>query len=224
MTRIGNEIKALRSEIPVGVKLVAVSKFHPVSAIYEAYNAGQRLFGESRVQELMAKISELPNDIQWHFIGHLQTNKIKHLIGKTAMIESVDSQKLLDLIDEESCKVGVITKVLLQVHVAQEDTKFGFMPDELRDYFRLKHYENLKNTHICGIMGMASNTDDEVRIRSDFREIAKLFTEIKTEISPALRGFDQISMGMSGDWKLAIEEGSTMVRIGSQIFGSRLYK
>lgn len=224
MTRIGNEIKALRNEIPVGVKLVAVSKFHPVSAIYEAYNAGQRLFGESRVQELMAKISELPNDIQWHFIGHLQTNKIKHLIGKTAMIESVDSQKLLDLIDEESCKVGVITKVLLQVHVAQEDTKFGFMPDELRDYFRLKHYESLKNTHICGIMGMASNTDDEVRIRSDFREIAKLFTEIKTEISPDLRGFDQISMGMSGDWKLAIEEGSTMVRIGSQIFGSRLYK
>lgn len=220
---IKSEIEQLHSIIPQGVKLVAVSKFHPVSMIQEAYNAGQRVFGESRVQELHEKIPQLPSDIEWHFIGHLQTNKVKYLIGKTALIESVDSEKLLDLIDSESRKAGVVTRILMQVHVAREETKFGFTPDELIEYFKCKRYEKLTNTHICGVMGMASNTDDEARVRADFKQIADIFSEIRTMEGSDLRGFDQLSMGMSHDWKLAVEAGANIVRIGSLIFGEREY-
>lgn len=213
----------LKREIPEGVALVAVSKFHPASMIREAYYAGQRRFGESRVQELLEKIPQLPEDIEWHFIGHLQTNKVKQLIGKTSLIESVDSERLLDLIDSESRKAGVVTRVLMQVHVAKEETKFGFLPDELIAYFKDRKFEKLTNTHICGVMGMASNTDDMARVRADFAEIRELFRTIVSDESLGLRGFDQISMGMSHDWQLAIEEGATIVRIGSLIFGERIY-
>lgn len=220
---VAEEIIKLREEIPEGVSLVAVSKFHPASMIREAYDVGQRLFGESRVQELLEKSPLLPEDIEWHFIGHLQTNKVRQLIGKVALIESVDSEKLLALIDSESRKAGVVTNVLMQVHVAAEETKFGFLPEELMSYFKDKRFENLTNTHICGVMGMASNTSDMSRVRADFAEIRRIFREISEDNSLGLRGFDRVSMGMSHDWRIAVEEGSTSVRIGSLIFGEREY-
>ncbi len=220
---VAEEIIKLREEIPEGISLVAVSKFHPASMIREAYDVGQRLFGESRVQELLEKIPLLHEDIEWHFIGHLQTNKVRQLIGKVALIESVDSEKLLALIDSESRKAGVVTNVLMQVHVAAEETKFGFLPEELMSYFKDKRFENLTNTHICGVMGMASNTSDMSRVRADFAEIRRIFREISEDNSLGLRGFDRVSMGMSHDWRIAVEEGSTSVRIGSLIFGEREY-
>lgn len=223
MADIAFEIRKLRDEIPQGVTLVAVSKFHPVEALRQAYDAGQRCFGESRVQELLEKIPQLPDDIRWHFIGHLQTNKVRQIIGKTALIESVDSVRLLDLIDKESKRAGVISNVLLQVHVAREETKFGFLPDEIIEYFDSRAFESLEATHICGIMGMASNTDDMNRVREDFRNIYSVFRTIQDKAIPDLRGFDIVSMGMSGDWKIAVEEGSDMIRIGTRIFGERQY-
>lgn len=223
MENVKLNIQRLRDEIPEGVELVAVSKFHPAAMIEAAYEVGQRLFGESRVQELLQKIPVLPADIKWHFIGHLQTNKVKQIIGKVALIESVDSEKLLNLIDAESRKAGVVTRVLMQVHVAKEETKFGFSPEELLEYFNARKFEALTNTHICGVMGMASNTDDEERVRADFKAIADIYRTIATDESLGLRGFDQVSMGMSGDWPIAVEEGATMVRVGSTIFGSRGY-
>ncbi|MDE6084642.1 MAG: YggS family pyridoxal phosphate-dependent enzyme [Muribaculaceae bacterium] len=220
---VKENIESILSEMPQGVSLVAVSKFHPSEAIMEAYMAGQRLFGESRVQELLKKIPELPEDIKWHFIGHLQTNKLRQIIGKTAMIESVDSERLLEMIDKESEKAGVVTNVLMQIHVAEEETKFGFSPEELEEYFVNRRFENLKSTHICGVMGMATNTDDPERVADDFLRIASMFKKIKEEIAPDLRGFDTLSMGMSGDWKIAVKEGSNLVRVGSAIFGQRDY-
>jgi pyridoxal phosphate enzyme (YggS family) len=220
---ISDEIKRFHDELPQGVELVAVSKFHPCESIMEAYNAGQRIFGESRVQEFLAKIPQLPADIEWHFIGHLQTNKVKMLIGKTAMIQSVDSLRLLKLIDDESRKAGVTTRCLVQVHVAQEETKFGFSPEELIEYFESRGFESLTNTQICGVMGMASNTDDEARIRADFKQIADTFKTIRDKESLGLQGFEVISMGMSGDYHIAIEEGSTHIRVGTTIFGNRNY-
>lgn len=208
--------------LPEGVNLCAVSKFHPAEAVKEAYNAGQRIFGESRVQELLEKIKALPEDIKWHFIGHLQTNKVRQLIGRTSLIESVDSVRLLDLIDKESEKAGVVTNVLMQLHVAREETKFGFYPEELLEYFTAREFEKLRATHICGVMGMASNTDDMVRVREDFRTIADVRKRI-LEAAPDLRGFDIVSMGMSGDWQIAVEEGANLVRIGTAIFGERQY-
>lgn len=220
---IASEIHKLQAELPEGVRLVAVSKFHPAEAVAEAYAAGQRLFGESRVQELLQKIPLCPSDIQWHFIGHLQTNKVRQLMGKTALIESVDSERLLELIDSESARAGVVTRVLMQVHVAREETKFGFWPDELLEYFRARKFETLKATHICGVMGMASNTDDMERVRADFRAIADVFRAIRDDSALALRGFDTLSMGMSGDWPVAVEEGASLVRVGTRIFGPRQY-
>ena len=220
---ITSEIKELHAELPEGVRLVAVSKFHPVEAVAEAYAAGQRLFGESRVQELLQKIPLCPSDIQWHFIGHLQTNKVRQLIGKTALIESVDSERLLELIDRESERAGVVTRVLMQVHVAREETKFGFWPEELLDYFKARRFESLKATHICGVMGMASNTDDVERVRADFRAIAGVYHAVRDDGALGLRGFDTLSMGMSGDWPIAVQEGSSLVRVGTRIFGPRQY-
>lgn len=222
MVDVQANINRVLSEIPAGVRLVAVSKFHPVEKLMAAYEAGQRRFGESRVQELLAKEPQMPADVEWHFIGHLQTNKVKQLVGKTSLIESIDSERLLDIVDQESRKAGVTTRVLMQVHVAREETKFGFWPEELLDYFRARKFENLTNTHICGVMGMASNTDDEQRVSEDFAAIAKVYGDI-LELCPDLRGFDTLSMGMSGDWPLAVEHGSNMVRIGTAIFGEREY-
>lgn len=201
---------------------MAVSKFHPVEKLMAAYEAGQRRFGESRVQELLAKEPQMPADVEWHFIGHLQTNKVKQLVGKASLIESIDSKRLLDIVDQESRKAGVTTRVLMQVHVAREETKFGFWPEELLDYFRARKFENLTNTHICGVMGMASNTDNAERVSQDFAAIAEVYKEI-LRLCPDLRGFDTLSMGMSGDWPLAVEHGSNMVRIGTAIFGEREY-
>lgn len=220
---ISENLRIIREEIAAGVELVAVSKFHPVESLLEAYRAGQRCFGESRVQELLMKEKELPADIKWHFIGHLQTNKVKQIVGKTSLIESVDSERLLRLIDSESAKAGVMTKVLMQVHVAREETKFGFYPEELYDFFRSRGFESLTNTHICGIMGMASNTDDKERVRADFRNIAAIYRNIADDKDLGLRGFDCLSMGMSGDWPIAVEEGANIIRIGTAIFGEREY-
>ena len=220
---ISDEIKRFHDELPQGVELVAVSKFHPCESIMEAYNAGQRIFGESRVQEFLAKIPQLPADIEWHFIGHLQTNKVKMLIGKTAMIQSVDSLRLLKLIDDESRKAGVTTRCLVQVHVAQEETKFGFSPEELIEYFESRGFESLTNTQICGVMGMASFTDDEAKVRAEFKAIKSTFERLKNEVFDGCDYFCEVSMGMSGDYPIAIEEGATIVRIGSSIFGVRNY-
>lgn len=218
---IAQRLAAVRNTLPQqGVTLVAVSKFHPVEQLREAYDAGQRIFGESRVQELLDKIGRMPDDVAWHFIGHLQTNKVRALMGRCALIESVDSERLLELIDRESERAGVVTRVLLQVHVAAEETKTGFLPDELMDYFERRAFESLRATHLCGIMGMATNTDDTDRIRRDFTEISRLHRRI-LETAPDLRGFDTVSMGMSDDRDIAIECGSTMVRIGTDIFGPR---
>lgn len=221
---IAEEIRRFHAALPAGVRLVAVSKFHPAEAIREAYEAGQRLFGESRVQELAVKVPELPDDIRWHFIGHLQTNKVKKLISlHPAMIESIDSLRILEAVDEAAAAEGITARVLMQVHVAREETKFGFYPEELLEFFRSRGFESLKATHICGIMGMASNTDDVERVRADFRTIHELYESIASDSSLGLTGFDTLSMGMSGDWRIAVEEGSDMIRVGSAIFGPRNY-
>lgn len=221
MTEIEQNLARIRSTLLEGVELVAVSKFHPAEAIREAYDAGQRLFGESRVQELQTKVPVLPVDISWHFIGHLQTNKVRPLLRlRPAMIESVDSQRLLDAIDAEAERQGIVQRVLMQVHVAREETKTGFLPEELLDYFRSRRFEHLKATHICGVMGMASNTDDMERVRADFQAIAATKRAI-AEAAPDLRGFDVLSMGMSHDYLIAMQEGATLVRVGSAIFGER---
>jgi pyridoxal phosphate enzyme (YggS family) len=221
---ISLRLNAVRSNLPAGVELVAVSKFHPIEALREASVAGQRLFGESRVQELAQKVTELGSEqFCWHFIGHLQTNKVRQLLRlRPALIESVDSVKLLDEIDREAAKQGIIQRVLMQLHVAREETKFGFYPEELLSWFRARNFENLKAVHICGVMGMASNTDDRQRIEADFRAIRSTFDEIM-QLCPDLRGFDTVSMGMSDDYPIAISCGSTLVRVGSAIFGPREY-
>lgn len=217
--RIGEIDRQLEN---TGASLVAVSKFHPVEAIREAYEAGQRMFGESRVQELIEKVPALPSDIRWHFIGHLQTNKVRALLPHVSLIESIDSVRLLELVDKEALKAGLTAKVLMQVHVAREETKTGFLPEELLGYFRARGFETLKATHICGVMGMASNTEDMDRVRADFKAIRGIFDEI-LELCPDLRGFDTVSMGMSGDWPMAVKYGSTLVRVGTSIFGPREY-
>lgn len=224
MTTIQARLDAVRESLPGGVGLVAVSKFHPVEALGEAHEAGQRLFGESRVQELAAKVAELgAEDYCWHFIGHLQTNKVRQLLRlRPALIESVDSVRLLEEIDREALRQGVVQNVLMQLHVAREETKFGFSPDELLDWFAARGFENLRATHICGVMGMASNTDDNLRVEADFRAIREVYDKILA-MCPDLRGFTTVSMGMSDDYPLAVRCGSTLVRVGSAIFGPREY-
>lgn len=226
-TGIARRINDIKSTLPQGVELVAVSKFHPLETIVEAYRGGQRLFGESRVQELQAKLGELPEDeaadLRWHFIGHLQTNKVRQLLRlRPALIESVDSERLLAAIDKEAEAQGIIQPVLLQVHVAREETKTGLSPEEFEAFFKERRFETLKATHICGVMGMASNTDDAERVRADFKAIRSLF-DFAITTCPDLRGFSEVSMGMSGDYPVAVEEGATMVRVGSAIFGERTY-
>lgn len=223
MYDVAKNLHKVLDQLPKGVRLVAISKFHPKEYLSAAYAEGQRIFGESHEQELAKKVADLPKDIEWHFIGHLQTNKVRQLIGKTALIESVDSERLLELIDRESERAGVVTRVLMQVHVAREETKFGFWPEELLDYFKARRFESLKATHICGVMGMASNTDDVERVRADFRAIAGVYHAVRDDGALGLRGFDTLSMGMSGDWPIAVQEGSSLVRVGTRIFGPRQY-
>ncbi|MDE5988891.1 MAG: YggS family pyridoxal phosphate-dependent enzyme [Duncaniella sp.] len=220
---VTENLQKLNRIIPQGVTLVAVSKFHPLEALAEAYEAGQRVFGESRALELDAKAAQLPEDIEWHFIGHLQTNKVKKVVARAAMIHSVDSDRLLQAIDAEAVKAGRRTGVLLQLHVAREETKFGFTPAELLDFVTPRLVESLKGVEIRGVMGMASNVDDDERIRADFREIRAVFDRLKTTVFASSSRFDTVSMGMSHDWPIAVEEGSTMVRVGTSIFGEREY-
>lgn len=221
MEPIGTRLEKIRATLPQGVSLVAVSKFHPAEAVLEAYAAGQRLFGESRAQELTAKAATLPADIRWHFIGHLQTNKVKPVVAAASLIESIDSERLLMAVDREAERQGKRMDVLLQVHVAREETKFGFSPEELLNLIRRRVFENLKAVHICGLMAMASNTDDTDRVRDDFMKVSALRDEVM-RIAPDLRGFDILSMGMSHDYMTAIECGSNMVRVGTAIFGERV--
>lgn len=221
MEQIRHNLRACIDSLPEGVALVAVSKFHSIEAIQAAYSEGQRIFGESRAVELVEKAKHLPDDINWHFIGHLQTNKVRMIIPHVSLIQSVDSERLLRLINAEAARINRSVDVLLQVHVAQEDTKFGFSPDELINLISAAKTEELSNVHIVGIMGMASNTDDENRIKKDFAEIKSTFDKAKALIKHNSDNFNIISMGMSDDHQLAIREGSNMVRIGSSIFGER---
>jgi len=221
MKNILSQYNEVKSTIPDGVKLVAVSKFHSADKIQIVYDGGQRIFGESRVQELCEKVHALPDDIQWHFIGHLQTNKVKFIIPFVSLIHGVDSFHLLREINKESAKVGRVTNCLLQMHVAQEETKFGFSTTELQEMLRSEEFSTLKNVSIRGLMGMASNTDNMQQVREEFRLLKQLFDQTKAQFFGD--EFCELSMGMSHDYPIAIEEGSTMVRIGTSIFGEREY-
>ena len=206
--------------LPDRVVLVAVSKTHPVEAIAEAYAAGQRIFGESRPQEMRVKYDVLPKDIEWHMIGHLQTNKVKYIAPFVTLIHSADSARLLATIDAEAAKCGRIIDVLLEIHVAAEESKSGWLPAELNDYMCSGEWRRLHNIRFRGVMGIATNTDDEWRIRQDFEALAAYKEQLSAYFE---EDFDIVSMGMSDDYPVAIECGSTMVRVGSRIFGVRDY-
>ncbi len=218
---IAENIARISASLPSGTRLVAVSKLKPVDDIMEAYNAGQRLFGENYATELRDKAAVLPQDIQWHFIGHLQSKQLKYYIPFVSMIHGVDSLEHLEDVEKAAAKVGRVVDVLLQVHVAQEETKFGFLPEELENsQFSILNFQFVR---ICGVMGMASHTDDEARVRADFRAIRSIFDRLKAGPFADHPEFKEVSMGMSHDWHIAVEEGSTLVRIGSSIFGPRDY-
>ncbi len=222
---IRENIQTIKSELEVlGVKLVAVSKTKSKEEIMEAYEAGQRVFGENHVQELVEKQEALPKDIQWHLIGHLQTNKVKYIAPFIHLIESVDSMKLLQEINKQALKNNRVIDCLLQVYIADEDTKFGLGYDELIELLRSEEFKELQNVRIVGLMGIATNTEIERQINEEFKELAVLFTGIKQSYFRKDEYFKEISMGMSSDYKLAIENGSTMVRLGSTIFGKRIIK
>lgn len=220
---ISENIKRIKASLPEGVRLVAVSKFNPVESIEEAYSVGQRLFGESHAQELVPKAQTLPKDIKWHFIGHLQTNKVKYIVPYVACIESVDSLKLLKEIDKQAAKCGRVVNCLLQFHVAQEETKFGFTLDECREMLRSPEFEALRNVRIAGVMGMASITDNDAQVEREFREVAGIFATLKQEFFNTNETFSEISMGMTHDYPIAIKCGATLIRVGSGIFGERMY-
>ncbi len=216
---VSSRLSEIRATLPEGVTLVAVSKFHPAEAVMEAYDAGQRIFGESRVQELVAKYETLPKDIEWQMIGHLQTNKVRAIMPFVSLIQSVDSARLLECIDREAARCGRTIDCLLEIHVAQEETKSGWDYGELKTYLQSDAFAQLHNICIRGIMGMATNTDDAAVVRSDFGRLAA----IKDELAPMFGAdFDILSMGMSDDYPIAVDCGSTMVRIGSSIFGARV--
>ena len=221
MSGIAENIISLKKELPEGVKLVAVSKTKPVSDILVAYNAGQRIFGENRVQELISKKDLLPDDIEWHLIGHLQSNKVKFIVPFISMIHSVDSFKLLKEINTEANKISRKVDYLLQFHIAAEETKFGFDMEEVVSMISSTGFSLLDSVRICGVMGMATFTEDERQVRNEFRYLADCFKELKSKFFTENDSFREISMGMSGDYKLAIEEGSTIIRLGSIIFGER---
>ena len=215
---VHENLSKLLASLPDGVKLMAVSKFRPVETIRTAYDAGQRLFGENRVQELVAKQPGLPDDIEWHFIGTLQTNKVKYIAPFVSMIQSVDSLKLMQEINRQAGKYNRSIRVLLEVHIAEEDSKHGFTADECRTLFLDGIAAQFENLQFCGLMGMATFTDDTERIRHEFRTLRVLFDEIKSLPATDQSLFTELSIGMSDDYLIAIEEGSTMVRIGSALF------
>jgi PLP dependent protein len=217
---IAKQIHNITNSLPEGVRLIAVSKMHTPEHIQEAYNAGQRDFGENKVQELCGKYEVLPKDIRWHLIGHLQTNKVKYIAPFVHLIHSIDSFKLLETVNKEAIKRNRIVNCLLQVHIASEETKFGFLPEELQNMLRTEPWQTLRNIRICGLMGMATNTEDDTQIEREFASLSALFVRIKEELLPESY-FCELSMGMSDDYPLAIKAGSTMIRVGSSIFGVR---
>lgn len=224
MSEIAANIIALKQSLPSSVRLIAVSKTKPVADIMEAYNAGQRCFGENRVQEILNKNDHLPPDIEWHLIGHLQSNKVKYIVPFISMIHSVDSLKLLTVINSEALKINRTVDVLLQMHIASEETKFGFSTEEIEAMMASSEFAGLRSVRICGLMGMATFTSDIVQVQKEFRSLAGLFNYMKNKYFPSDEQFREISMGMSGDYEIAVKEGSTMIRVGSLIFGERSKK
>ncbi len=223
MTSIQAAIASIKSELPESVHLIAVSKTHPAEYIKEAYEVGQRDFGENKVQEMTEKAEALPTDIRWHMIGHLQTNKVKYMARYVYMIHSIDSPKLLETVNKEAQKAGRTIKCLLQVHVAKEETKFGFAPEALLSFLDEGSYKQLSNVSICGLMAMATNTEDEREVECEFELARKLFEDVQKRYFAESPEFKELSMGMSGDYAIAMKHGSTYVRIGSKIFGQRDY-
>lgn len=221
MKTITSSIRQLKATLPENVTLVAVSKLHPAGAIEEAYAAGQRVFGESKAQELTAKYEQLPKDIEWHFIGHLQTNKVKYIAPFIHTIQTIDSLKLLQKVDEQAALCGRNIRVLLQIHIALETEKFGFSPDECRELLRSGALSSCQHITICGLMGMATFTDDKAQVLKEFDGLRTLFDAFKRDFFTGNASFSELSMGMSQDYSLAVSAGSTMVRIGGLIFGER---
>lgn len=217
---IEENLSKINRELPSGVKLVAVSKYHPLEAILEAYQAGQRAFGENRPQELQLKAVQLPQDIEWHMLGHLQTNKLKMVLPYVSLVQSVDSVHLLDAINDWGHVNDKVISVLLELHIGAEQTKQGFHEEEILEI--LFNSEKYRNIRFCGLMGMASHTDDEEVINADFERIDS-FMAYLVDLFPELESFNQLSIGMSDDWAIAVRHGSTMVRIGTAIFGERQY-
>lgn len=220
---ISDNLKRLKAEIPEGVTLVAVSKFHPVEQVMEAYDVGQRDFGENIVQELRGKQEAMPKDIRWHFIGHLQTNKVKYIAPYVNLIHSIDTLHLLAEVNKQALKNNRVIDCLLQIHVAAEETKFGFSIDECRQMLKEGEWRKFTGVRLCGMMCMASNTPDENRVHSDFRQVYNFFQEVKADYFADKPEFAIRSYGMSHDWRIAISEGSNMVRVGTAIFGPRQY-
>ena len=217
---IESSLNTIKNELPSTVKLVAVSKFHPVEKLTEAYNAGQRVFGENRPQEFAAKVPLMPSDVEWHFIGHIQTNKLKLVLPHAYMVHSIDSQHLLDAVEDWGRAQGRQTRVLLELHLGSEETKHGFTEKEISDI--LSDWEKYPEVVFCGLMGMATNTDDAEVIKSEFARIASFKNEMKAN-NPSIRSFTELSIGMSDDYRIAVEAGSTIVRVGTAIFGKREY-
>ena len=223
MTDIQQRLQQILTTLPQGVRLVAVSKFHPEKQLMEAYEAGQRIFGESHEQELARKVKSLPSDIEWHFIGHLQTNKVKYIAPFISMIEAVDSLKLLREIEKQAAKANRVVRVLLELHIAEEATKYGLTLDACRQLLANGEWRQMEHIHICGLMMMASNIDDEAQIAQEFQTAADFFREVKQQYFADDDAFCERSWGMSDDYLIAISHDTTMVRIGTAIFGPRVY-
>jgi PLP dependent protein len=221
---IKSKLLSLKQELPPDCTLVAVSKTHPAEVILEAYNAGHRVFGENRVQELLPKYEALPKDIQWHLIGHLQSNKVKYVAPFVHLIQSVDSEKLLEEIDKQGKRIGRVINCLLQIYIAEEESKFGFSPEELMELVKSNKIAALNNIQVTGLMGMATLTSDADQIRNEFSKLRSIFESLKKDNLPANIQMKELSMGMSSDYLIAIENGSTMIRVGSAIFGNRDYQ
>lgn len=223
MFDVAKNLHEVLDTLPDGVKLIAISKFHPKEYIEAAYREGQRIFGESHEQELACKVESLPKDIEWHFIGHLQTNKVKYIAPYISMIEAVDTVKLLKEINKQAAKHNRVINVLLELHIAEEDSKYGFTPDACREFLKSGEWRELKNVHISGLMMMASNVEDQEQIRKEMTFASNLFDELKASYFSDDPEFKERSWGMSHDYPIAVECHSTMVRVGTAIFGPRVY-
>ena len=221
---IGKNISEIKKTLPAGVKLVAVSKTKPIEVIQDAYQTGHKIFGENKAQELTQKHEVLPKDIEWHFIGHLQSNKTKYIAPFVSLIHGIDSFKILKAVNKEARKNNRVISCLLQFHIAQESTKFGFSEEEAREMLESEAFAAMKNITIAGVMGMATFTDNEQQVRNEFKSLKSIFEKLKNNYFPNEPQFKEISMGMSDDYSIAVEEGSTIVRIGSSIFGARQIK